>query len=263
MGYPKKGNNLFIFENKITGKGVILKMKNFILAIIIILQQGFLAAQEITSQSYYSVYWRDFYVYPELNKIIDANDPDYGLLDAAIFHATNEIREIHKLPLFTYSPILHQSSDLHSSNMISLDFYGHNNEKNLKFYMLENRIRAFGGNFEFSSENIAQLQIVNTSYYYCPIPKKNGEFQYLNCENNEPYPVYTYLEYAKMAVKNWFESPSHRKNLLSKDLKFLGCAARISKEPYKSKNAPFARLTQNFGGGEKPLLIQVKFEENF
>ncbi|CAN5578049.1 hypothetical protein BH23BAC1_BH23BAC1_39220 [soil metagenome] len=236
-------------------------MKAWAVLFFLITHQVVIAGHETNMKGYYRMNWKSFYSLPEVNKVINVHKPDYELLDAAIFHATNEIRENHFLPLFIYSPILHQSSELHSTNMINLDFYDHNNEKNLKFYKLENRIKTFGGNFSMSAENIAQFQIVNTKYYYCPTPQNNGSYKYLNCETNKPFPVYTYLEYAKMVVKSWYESPGHRPNLLNSNLTLLGCAARISKDPYLSKNAPFARLTQNFAGGEFPLLLKVKFEE--
>jgi hypothetical protein len=56
--------------------------------------------------------------------------------------------------------------------------------------------------------------------------------------------------------------PHIKSNLLNIEFNYLGCAARISKGPYQSKTAPFARLTQNFAGGENPLLLQVKIKEN-
>jgi hypothetical protein len=43
-------------------------------------------------------------------------------------------------------------------------------------------------------------------------------------------------------------SPGHRANILNTDLTYLACAARLSRNPYRSRSAPFARPVQNFGG---------------
>jgi uncharacterized protein YkwD len=59
---------------------------------------------------------------------------------------------------------------------------------------------------------------------------------------------YTYLEYARLLVNGWMNSPPHRRNLLNPDYKYLGCSARFSKNPFKARQLPFARSTQNMGG---------------
>ncbi len=83
---------------------------------------------------------------------------------------------------------------------------------------------------------------------YCPARQPNGSYNYLNCQTLRPYRAYTYLAYAEAVVEGWLQSASHRKSLLSTDYQYLGCAARISKNPYQHKQVPYARLAQSFGG---------------
>ncbi len=223
---------------------------NFILILILFL---FGSPFNDTDKPYHGLYhydWKSFYTLPGVNEIIDLHNPDYELLDAALYHATNEVREKYQKPLLKYSEVLHRAAALHSNSMIEEDFYDHYNSKDKKLYYPVNRIKASGGNFSAFAENIAEYQIIKTGSYYCPTPLKNGSYTYLNCKNNQTYPTYTYLEYARRAVDGWLNSPSHRINLLSVDVQYVGCAARISKDPFKHKQAPFARLTQKLGGGK-------------
>ena len=72
----------------------------------------------------------DFMKLPELNKPIDARNPNNSLLDAALFHLTNEQRVKFNLPKFVYSYSLHKATINHSEAMINQDFYSHENPNN-------------------------------------------------------------------------------------------------------------------------------------
>lgn len=199
---------------------------------------------------YYLYNWQVFYTIPQLQYEIDLHNPDYKLLDAALFHATNEIREKHNRVPLKYSPILHHAARIHSKEMIINDFHDHFNNRNKIYYNPDDRIKAAGGRFSLFAENIAQFQLIKTGHHYCPQKLKNGSYTYMNCDNDQPYPTFTYLQYARRVVDGWLNSPPHRKNLLSKDVQFGGCAVEFSKNPYQQKTAPFGRITQNLGGGK-------------
>ena len=197
---------------------------------------------------YYSLSWQQFEDLPEVRKIIDLQNPDYELLDAAVFQVSNKVRVKEGKKELQYLPLLHRSASYHAQAMIDLEFYDHYNLRQLSYLTPDKRITAFGGVFHYTSENIAQYDIINTGQEYCPSRLKNGRFRYLNCETHKPYRPYTYIAYAAAVVNGWLHSPSHRKNLLSENYQYLGCAVRISKNPYQQKKVPFGRLVQNFGG---------------
>ncbi len=203
-------------------------------------------------EAYYELKWQQFIRLPEASKPIPLHKPDYALLDAAIFQLTNKVRAQENKPLFRYSAILHRTATFHAQAMMDLDFYDHYNYRQISYLTPYKRITAFGGVFNYTAENIAQYDIINTDLEYCPSRQKDGTFIYLNCSTKKPYRVYTYVAYAEAVVHGWLHSPSHRKNLLGLEYQYLGSAARISKNPYQQKKVPFARLVQNFGGYGAP-----------
>jgi uncharacterized protein YkwD len=210
--------------------------------------------QNLPEAAYYDLSWQQFARLPEVNKPILLQKPNYDLLDAAIFQVSNKVREQENKPLLRYSASLHRTATYHAQAMIDLDFYDHYNYQQTSYLTPHKRITAFGGVFNYTAENIAQYDIVNTDLEYCPARQKDGLFTYLNCSTKKPYRVYTYLTYAEAVVNGWLRSPSHRQNLLSAKYQYLGSAARISKNPYQQKKVPFARLVQNFGGYGSPAV---------
>ena len=218
---------------------------------LLILLIRFTAAGQPASPDplYYTYTFEDFfYSLPDVYKTIDIGQPDYHLLDAAIFHATNEARALENLPPLKYNQALHKAAALHATHMIDLDFHSHYNEQIRYFYFPLDRVREFDKKVPLIGENIGEYPLMWSRETYCPERQKNGKFIYFNCKTHKPLEIYSYIAYAKMAVDKWMNSPPHRKNILSPDFQYMGCAARFSKNPYQERKLPFARLTQNFGG---------------
>jgi uncharacterized protein YkwD len=221
----------------------------FIGILVLFFQLAASGQHPVAHSSYYACTYEEFFHrLPALYTIIDIRQPDYALLDAAIFHATNEARAAENLPPLKYSKALHQAAELHATHMIDLDFHSHYNEKIRYFYFPLDRIREFDKKIPLIAENIGEYPLMWSRETYCPERQKNGEFIYFNCKTHEPLEIHTYIGYAKMAVDKWMNSPPHRKNIVSPDYQYVGCAARFSNNPYKERKLPFARLTQNFGG---------------
>lgn len=206
--------------------------------------------QEIPPDSLYYTYTFEefFYSLSALYETIDIQQPDYYLLDAAIYHATNEARTEENLPPLKYNLALHKAAALHATHMIDLDFHSHYNEKIRYFYFPLDRIREFDKKVPLVGENIGEYPLMWSMETYCPERQKNEKFIYFNCKTHEPLEVYSYIAFAKMAVDRWMNSPPHRKSILNADFQYTGCAARFSNNPYQERKLPFARLTQNFGG---------------
>ncbi|MDJ1497566.1 CAP domain-containing protein [Cytophagaceae bacterium DM2B3-1] len=204
------------------------------------------------AQKYYQMTWREFYALPETQKPIDPKNPDYELIDAAFFHATNEAREKEKRKTFLYSEVLYTAANEHSTSMISKNYYAHEDRTDKKRYLPGQRITLAGGKFMATAENIAQYEVIATPGQYCPRKQSNGEYRYFDCNTDKVYPAHTAVSFAQKVVKGWMNSPGHRRNILNTDYQYMACAIQIIKNPYKSENTPFARITQNFGGGLMP-----------
>lgn len=192
----------------------------------------------------------DFMKLPQVNMSIDAKNPNNSLLDAALFHLTNEQRIKFNLPKFVYSYSLHKATIDHSEAMINLDFYNHENPYNPATRKMIDRIFLYTREFREMAENIAQQDILggNEDKYCFEIPKNGQDFVFINCQTKKPLSLRTYAEVARSVVNGWMNSPHHRENILNPRLKALGCSGRISKGIFKTRQSPFTRLTQDFGG---------------
>lgn len=198
--------------------------------------------------AYYRMEAKEFFALPAANTPINLLNPDYALLDAALFHVTNEARAKARRDAFAYSPVLDASATGHSVAMIGRNFYGHENKLDPKSRTPPQRIMAAGGQFRTTGENVAQVELIDSGGSYCPRKQPGGEYRYFKCNTQQVFPVFTYLGLARRISTGFMNSPPHRKNILNADFKDFGCAVRIIKNPCRSQNAPFARITQNFGG---------------
>src|ERR1043165_155285 len=79
----------------------------------------------------------------EANKVIDPNNYDLHLLNAAIFYATNKIREQKHLPLLKFSSQLRDAAVVHSQQMVAKKFFDHFG-KTPALRSPDNRIALFG-----------------------------------------------------------------------------------------------------------------------
>ena len=186
----------------------------------------------------------------EVNVPIDARNLNNALLDAALFHATNEQRMKFNMPIFVYSIQLHKATIGHSEAMINQDFYSHENPFNPATKNMIDRIYLYTKQYRQMAENIAQHDILggDDDKYCFEIPKRGQDFILLNCNTKKVIPLRTYAELARSVVNGWMNSPHHRQNILDPKLKYMATSGRISKGAFKTQRSPFARLTQDFGG---------------
>ncbi len=199
---------------------------------------------------FYKMTATNFMKIPEVNQPIDARKPNDNLFDAALFHATNEQRVKHNLPVFEYSSTIHKAANGHSEAMIEQDFYNHENPYSPANKKIQDRIFRYTIEFKRMAENIAQHDIIGgKDKLYCFQHPKNGEdYIYLNCDKKKIIPVQTYAELARNIVNGWMNSPHHFENIVNPKLTSMACAGRFSVNPFKTARCPFSRITQNFGG---------------
>src|SRR6185436_13246076 len=144
--------------------------------------------------------WKSFYQLKEAGEIVKPDNYDLHLLNAAVFFATNKLREEKRLKPLNFNAGLRDAAVVHTSQMIEKKFFNHINNKTPKLRSPDERMRMFGATTRAAGENIDL--------------------------NNIPMPSNTnYLQLADKLVYAWFHSPPHKKTMLSRLYSHLGCAA--------------------------------------
>lgn len=164
--------------------------------------------------------WKSFNELKDANQVINPNDFDLHLLNAAIFFATNKAREGKHVKALKYSTALRDAAVVHSAQMVEKKFFDHFNSKTLKLRTPENRMKMYGvANAEAMGENIDWNNIA--------MPSRT-----------------TYVQLADQLVDAWMHSPPHRKTMLSKGYSHLGCAAFF--EEKDKKGVRYVKATQDY-----------------
>lgn len=192
-------------------------------------------------QDYYSYTADEFFELDAVNKTIDVNNMDVDLLEAAVFHASNQVRTKKRKAEFTHDVILHKAARHHAVYLAKANKVEHKNTKEKRFETPYKRVVAFGGNdFMGVSENLALISPVvlgKDNLYYMkdgqPVDKAGNKL-----------PLKTYKEFATQVVDGWMNSKGHRKNLMSEST-LLGCA--ISGVSFNRDNLPQVTFVQNLG----------------
>lgn len=163
--------------------------------------------------------WRSFNALTEAGLPVDPENFDIHLLNAAIFFATNQLREIEGRQTLSYMPGLRDAAACHSRLMTDFRFFSHHNPYQPKLAQPEKRLQCFGVRSSLWGENIAM---------------RTGDEDL------------SYLELARAIVQDWYDSPGHRKNMLLGGFRYLGCAATLSIDPAWGDLC--VRATQDFCG---------------
>jgi uncharacterized protein YkwD len=166
--------------------------------------------------------WKSFSKLKDAQAIVDPNNYDMHLLSAAVFFATNKMRESKHAKPLKFSPQLRDAATVHTSQMIEKNFFDHFNRQTPELRGPEQRIGLFG---------VAQTPLA-----------ENVDLTYIQEVNNKT----TYLELAEKIVQDFYDSPPHRKNMLGKDYTHLGCAAIF--EPSNKNGARYIKITQDYSG---------------
>ena len=165
--------------------------------------------------------WQQFYALEECKEIVDPENFDFDLLNAAVFFATNKYRASKKLPLCAFSPELRNAAAIHSFMMVKNNFFNHINPFTPKLRTPIDRIQLCQFPGTRYAENVARI--------------------FINL--NEPL---TYTQLAENVVLDFSKSGAHDKNLRDPKLTELGTAIVFEadkKNPYR-----YFKVTQNFGG---------------
>jgi uncharacterized protein YkwD len=163
--------------------------------------------------------WKNFYQLKEAQTAIDPNNYDMHLLSAAVFYATNKMRESKHVKPLQYSPQLRDAAVVHTQQMIEKNFFDHFNKLTPALRSPDQRIKLFGITSTGEAENV--------------------DYTFILINGNT-----TYIQLAEKIVQNFYDSPPHRKNMLNKDMTHAGCAAIF--EGKDKQGARYVKATQDF-----------------
>lgn len=163
----------------------------------------------ITS-NWYQLSPDEFFGLEEVSQPIEPANFDSELLEAAVFHATNQWRVKQNLPEFQFNDAIRKAAKKHAAYLFSRKKLSHINQKVKKFRTPLSRMVAYEKKVASAAENLA----VNTFY----ILSTENSF-YLN-EQGRPVSgdgqllkVHSYESMAHSLVQDWYGSPGHRKNM--------------------------------------------------
>lgn len=158
------------------------------------------------------------------NAKIDHNNIDLPLLEKLLHLEINDARKNNGLKKLSKNRVLTKAADNQTSFQLTQEFLNHEQPMTVMKTPLD-RVEHFGGGFNMVGENLI--------FEGFTVRTTNGKVT----EIVTP----TYLELAKTMVKNWMNSPPHRKNILDKRFTHVGTNLK-----YNEKNhAVYA--TQVFG----------------
>ncbi len=201
-----------------------------------------------SSESLYKYSTDNFRSSEVLNSVIDPKDFNPDILNAVLFHLTNEERIKHKRDILQYSGYLTESSTLHSKQIIKHKFFGHINPYKDKFKTPDDRARFLGVSNPYVSENITEASILNYNDGQQVYVISKGAFSLK--QDGPLLTPRTYLSLGEAMMDNWMNSKGHKKNILDKNAIQLGCgSAYFVKEDFN--HMPSVIATQNFQLYEK------------
>jgi len=170
-------------------------------------------------QAYAELDWKRFYQSLPAQSIVDPNSYDLHLLSAAVFFATEKMRESKHVKTLQFSQQLRDAAVVHTQQMIEKNFFNHFNPLTPALHSPEQRMQLFG----VKSSSLAE----NVDYTFIVIGSNTN-----------------YIQLAEKIVKDFYDSPPHRKNMLGKEFTHLGCAAIF--EPNNKQGARYVKVTQDY-----------------
>jgi uncharacterized protein YkwD len=175
------------------------RMKNFNFLLFFMLIPNISFCQSLWKVEDYKKWdHRNFRQNQSFNEPFSISNPDYLLLDAALFFITNEERSKVGIPPMRYHKYLEVAAYNHSLKMATTGFFSHYNSIDVSRKSTGDRGKLAGITNPHIAENIA---------YNFP---KNGS---------------TYMQVAALVIKQWMNSPGHKENILSKSGRQMGVGA--------------------------------------
>jgi uncharacterized protein YkwD len=209
--------------------------------IIVLFPQFLFSNWQATEYRTYS--YKNFRSYPGFGFVIDEKNPDYPLINAAVFYVTNEVRVRYGRKPLEYAPELEKAAWLHSKDMVEKNFFSHKNRIEPKKRTPNQRGDLAGIKNPKIAENIATGFGIKYSAGRPVYNRGSGRFSYT--PGGKIIPSHTYLSLAEALVRQWMKSPGHRRNILSGNGIQLGCGVYFYRDR-RFNNMLKCKATQNF-----------------
>ncbi|MGB1248862.1 MAG: CAP domain-containing protein [Chitinophagales bacterium] len=191
-------------------------MKKLVILFIVSLQLTVLFANQYTLISD-----EDFFTLPEVNQVIHPDYVDASIIEAGVFHNTNQYRASKGLNPLTYNYNLQLSATIHSTQMYQHDFFNHTNKYNSNYKDLDDRADA-------------------ASYTDYSELAENIYYGYIDLND-----AMTYAEIIEIVTQDFMASKGHNETLLTPSLEEFGCGV-VFENKIKDGYWQFY-LTESFG----------------
>lgn len=165
-----------------------------------------------------------------------------ALLDAAILAQVNYYRCKHGLSKLAPASGLRKQASKHSMWMAKYGKLSHKASSGSS-RNLTGRLKSSGLKFKTGAENIGVMRFYNIDGRRFLI-RSSGQCVFTT-PSGQPIGPHSYRSLAQLAVREWMESPGHRKNILHRKLRHTGSGAGIRPN---SQHCGAVFLTQIFLG---------------
>jgi len=145
-------------------------------------------------------------------------------LEIEIIRLVNDLRAENSKPPLRHLATLDGVARSHSQEMARLNFFAHQSPSR-ENRSVEDRLANVGLDYTVLAENIAKEPLVRAFW-------SDGRVDY-----------FTWGEVAQNAIRHWFASIGHRRNMLRHDVEELGVGAAL--DPSQGP-APYVYITQTF-----------------
>ncbi|SMR83590.1 Cysteine-rich secretory protein family protein [Aliiroseovarius halocynthiae] len=175
-------------------------------------------------------------------KVISPNKLNQALLDATIRAQVNYYRCKHGRSKLAAAGGLRRQASKHSKWMAKTGKLSHRATSGSS-RTLTRRLKSSGLRFKTGAENIGVMRLYNIDGRHFMI-RSASKCQFTT-RSGQPLGRHSYRSLAQLAVKEWMESPGHRKNIMLRKATHMGSGGGI--QP-KSRHCGAVFLTQIFLG---------------
>lgn len=175
-------------------------------------------------------------------KIISSKRLNQAKLDAAILAQVNFYRCKHGLAKLAPASGLRRQASKHSVWMARSGKLSHKASGGSS-RTLSKRLKSSGLKYKTGAENIGVMRLYNIDGRRFMI-RSSGKCVFTT-PSGKPIGRHSYRSLAQLAVREWMESPGHRKNILRRNLRHTGAGAGIRPN---SRHCGAVFLTQIFSG---------------
>lgn len=181
--------------------------------------------------------------FPASTKKVIGTKPSQSTWSKALLLATNEARCKQRRGTLRGNSGLVKAAATHSRNMSRTQTFSHKTRVSGSQTMRK-RIRGAGVRYRRAAENISRLPAFQFRFdqNFRIVDRNNCVFHYAG--TNRRVPQQTYESLAKVVVKQWMNSPGHRKNMLLGGIDKMGGGVAFS----NTGNCGQYYITQNLAG---------------